>query len=166
MPLSAEIAKLKAIRNEADAIFKELETLAQADKKAPATVLRRLSRAASDLDEAARAAAIERRAQIIKDLTDRIRQYDVLLSLNLSPAVRASVEAERATLVARRGYHRGRAGLDFVGIVSKEEVDQLAALITEVNNAVAAKKKAIAYIDGAIRIGIAASKIIGIIASG
>ena len=166
MSLSDEIARLKAIRREADAIFKELETLAKADRKAPATVLRRLSRAAGELDAATRAAAGERRTQIIKDLTDRIGQYDVLLSLSLSPAVRASVEAERATLVSRRGYHRGRAGLDFVGIVSKEEVDRLAVLITEVNNAVAAKKKAIAYIDGAIRIGIAASKIVAIIASG
>ena len=166
MSLNDEIARLKAIRREADAIFKELETLAKADRKATPTLLRRLSNAASDLDAAARAAAIERRAQIIKDLTDRIGQYDVLLSLNLSPSVRATVEAERATLVARRGYHRGRAGLDFQGIVSKEEVDRLAALITEVNNAVAAKKKAIAYIDGAIRIGIAASKIIAKIAAG
>ena len=163
MSLNDEIARLKAIRREADAIFKELETLAKADRKATPTLLRRLSNAASDLDAAARAAAIERRAQI---LTDRIGQYDVLLSLNLSPSVRATVEAERATLVARRGYHRGRAGLDFQGIVSKEEVDRLAALITEVNNAVAAKKKAIAYIDGAIRIGIAASKIIAKIAAG
>jgi len=166
MSLNDEIARLKAIRREADAIFKDLETLAKADRKAPPTVLRRLSKAAGELDAAARAAAVKRRAQIIKDLTDRIDQYDVLLSLNLSPAVRASVEAERATLVAQRGYHRGRAGLDFEGIVSQEEVDRLAALITEVNNAVAAKKKAVAYIDGAIRIGIAASKIIAKIAAG
>jgi len=166
MSLSDEIARLKAIRREADAIFKELETLAKADRKAPATVLRRLSRATHELEAAARTAAVKRRTQIIKELTDRIGQYDILLSLNLSPSVRASVEAERSTLVARRGYHRGRAGLDFEGIVSKDEVDRLAALITEVNNAVAAKQKAVAYIDGAIRIGIAAGKIVAKIASG
>jgi len=166
MSLSDEIAKLKAIRREADAIFSELETLAKANRKAPATVLRRLSKAAGGLDAVARTAAVKRRTQIIKDLTDRIGQYDVLLSLGLSPSVRASIEAERSTLVAQRGYHRGRAGLDFEGIVNKDEVDRLVALITEINNSVAAKKKAVAYIDGAIRIGIAASKIIAKIASG
>ena len=166
MPLSQEIAKLKAIRKEADVIFAELEQLAQADKPVPAVVLNRISTVANDLDAAARQAARDRRQQIIKDLSDRIGQYNVLLSLNLSPAVRASTKAERATLVAQRGYHRGRVGIDFEGIVSKEEVERLAALITEVNKAVAAKKKAVAHINSVIRIGIAASNIIGRIASG
>jgi len=166
MPLNSEIAKLKAIRKEADVIFDELKALAQSDKKAPQTKLKRLAKLASDVDAVAREAARERRTQIIKELTDRIRQFDALLSLNLRPSTRASAEAERATLVAQRGFHRGRAGLDFEGIVSKEDVDRLAALITEVNKAVAAKKKAVAYINLAIRIGMAASKVMAKIASG
>jgi len=166
MPLEDEIEKLKAIRAEADLIFAELEQLAQADRKPPATLLTRLKRAASDLDRAARAAARERRRAIIDELSARIGQYDVLLSLGLSPAARASIRAERATLVAQRGYHRGRAGLDFEGIVGKDDVEQLEALVTAVNTAVAAKKKAVAYIDGTIRIGLAASRIIGLIAAG
>ena len=165
MSLKDEIAGLQAIRKEADAIFGELDRLARSDKKAPKTLLRRLARAASDLDASARSAAAERRAMIVQDLSDRIGKYDVLLSLNLSPSARASAEAERATLVAQRGYHLGRAGRDFEGIVTKEEVDQLAALIAEVNKGVAAKKKAVAYVRVAIRIGIAAAKIIEKIAA-
>lgn len=165
MALQDEIDKLIAIRDEADAIFGELERLGRLGRDAPATVLRRLSAAAAGLDVAARAAAAERRAQIIDDLTRRIDQYDILLSLNLGPAARASARAERAVLVSQRGYHRGRAGRDFEGLVSKEEVDRLAALITEVNRAVAAKKKAVGYIDVTIRIGVAAAKIIAKIAA-
>ena len=50
--------------------------------------------------------------------------------------------------------------------MSNPRYAQVAALITEVNIAVAAKKKAIAYIEGAIRIGIAASRIIAKVAAG
>ena len=160
MSLSQNIAKLKAIRKDADVIFSELEVLAQADKKAPAAVLSRLKALATNLDSAARQAAIDRRKQIIKELSDRIQQYDILLALNLSPSSRGVIEAERATLVAQRGYHRGRLGIDFEGIVSKQEVEKLETLITGVKSAVAAKKKAVDYIDGVIKIGIAASKII------
>lgn len=165
MALQDEIDKLVAIKDEADAIFQELERLGRLDRDAPDTVLQRLSNAAVGLDAASRAAAAERRAQIIAGLTDRIGQYDVLLSMNLRPADRASVRAERAVLVSQRAYHRGRAGSDFEGLVSKAEVERLEALITEINRAVAAKKKAVAYIDATIRIGIAASMIVGKIAA-
>ena len=165
MSMSQNIAKLKAIRKEADVIFSELEVLAKEDKKAPAVVLSRLKALATNLDSAARQAAIDRRKQIIKELSDRIQQYDILLALNLSPSSRGVIEAERATLVAQRGYHRGRLGIDFEGIVSKQEVEKLETLITGVKSAVAAKKKAVDYIDGVIKIGIAASKIIAKIAT-
>ena len=165
MSMSQNIATLKAVRKQAEVIFGELEALAQADKKAPATVLTRLSKLARDLDATARQAARDRREQIIAELSQRIRQYDVLLTLSLPPSSRATIKAERATLVAQRGYHRGRLGTDFEGIVSKQDVDKLEALINEVNAAVAGKKKAVAYIDGVIRIGIAASKILARIAA-
>lgn len=165
MSLTEQIEKLKAIRSEADIIFRELEGLSKAEDDVPATLLTRLRNLAAELDTAARSAARERRRQTIGELSGRIRQYDVLLSLNLSSSARRAAEAERATLVARRGYHRGRLGADFDGIVSKADVDRLAALITEVNAAVAARRKAVAYIDGVIRLGIAAAQILARIAS-
>ncbi|MEM8984060.1 MAG: hypothetical protein AAGC71_13600 [Pseudomonadota bacterium] len=166
MALSQEITKLKAIRRQVDAIFDELKRLAEADRRAPQATLARIRRVAQDLDDTARSAARARRAKIIADLTARIRQYDTLLSMPLDSNSRSRFAAERASLVARRGYHRGRQGLDFVGIVSKDQVDQLEALITEVNQAILERKKAIAYIDGVIRIGMAATQIIDLIAAG
>jgi hypothetical protein len=165
MPLREQIEKLRAIRREADALFAELETLAEAKRRAPAAVLLTLSRLAAELDTVAREAARARRRQIIRELTDRIDKYDTLLALELSPSTRAAVGAERATLVARRGYHRGRLGSDFDGIVGREEAGELGALIAETNAAVAAKKLAVAYIAAAIRIGTAAAKIIARIAT-
>lgn len=165
MSLHEQIEKLRAIRRQADALFLELEALAKAGRKVPRATLSRLSKLVAHLEEAAREAARSRRREIIGELTGRIGQYDTLLALDLSPAVRAAVEAERATLVAQRGYHRGRLGLDFEGIVGSDEVDKLAALIAEVRAAAATKQRAAEYIDGVIRIGIAAAGIIARIAT-
>lgn len=161
MSLSQELARLKAIKKEADTIKSELQALAEADKNAPAATLKRLEKLAGDLDDAARQAARDRRQEIIDELTQRIQDFDALLALGLSRADRQRAKKQRAKLVGQRAFHRGRAGTDFEGLVSKEDVDRLAALITEVNKAVAEKKKAVAHINGAISIAMAATNIIG-----
>ncbi len=163
MAIKDEVAKLKAIGKEADEVFEILKDLAKDDKKAPTTVLTRLKKMVEGLDASARAAARARRLEMIDDLTRRIDQYDLLLALDLSPASRDRIDAERAVLVAQRGYHRGKVGRDFEGIVSKKQAEQLDGLVRDVKSAVARKKKAIAHIDGAIRIGMAAAKIIALI---
>ena len=165
MSLAEQILKLKAVRDEVDAIFKELERLAQADRQATRPILRRLAKAARDLDTAALAAAAERRAAIIDELSKRIQQYDRLLAFDMDPNARESARAERAVLVAQRGYHRGRQGRRFEGIVTAAEVDQLDSLIAAVRKEAAKKQKAAAYIDVVIRMGVAATRAIDSIGS-
>lgn len=160
MSLADQVLKLKAIRDEVNAIFKELERLAQEDRQVTRPILRRLARAASELDVAALAAATEHRAAIIEELSLSISQYDKLLALGIAPAARESARAERARLVAQRGYHRGRQGRGFEGVMTAKEVDRLETLIAVVRSEAAGKKKAADYIDVVIRIGVAATRVI------
>ena len=51
-------------------------------------------------------------------LTETIEQQTVLLSLNLKPETRETVEAELAGNKAVRGYYRGRLGSDFCNMLN------------------------------------------------
>ena len=145
----------------------ELDVLARAvgmaaSKASLKTLLRRVEKA----DTEAREFAEEKRITRIAELSEQIDALHAAAGIaRLSNSTRQSLRSKMRRLRAERGALELKAGLNFSGLLTKAEVQQMAKLLAKAKKEVAAKKKAAAAIETTMDVAEIAVKVGGKFAS-
>lgn len=137
-----EIARTKAAKTGTQA------NLSQAEIKSFAALVKRSEEAMAVASERAK----QRRLDEIAELEAAIEDIDKSLALNLPADAVKLCKRNKRNLRARLLNRQLKVGLDFSGILTTAQVDEIKGLLVEAKQAVAKKKKAAGFIKNLMQI--------------
>lgn len=150
------IAEVSAIGRDAQALVAELQPKAQQGANLTQAELRKIKALVKRSEEAMSAAeqrAKERRAAQIRELEALVRSIESSLAVpGLSQRAVDDLKQLKRNKLAQLVRLRTRAGLDFGGILSAAEVQEIAAVLKEARAAVARKKRAAGFLGSLLKI--------------
>ena len=163
--LTGVLAEVDSIGKDAQALVAELQPKAQEGKSLTQAELAKVKALVGRADAAMAAAeerAKERREARIQELEELVKNINISLATpGLSTGVVNDLKRMKRNKLAQLTRLKTRAALDFGGVLSATEVQEIADVLAEAKAAVAGRKKAAGFLGSILKIASLAVSITG-----